>query len=50
MDVAMILLLPHWDEPLRKGIKITAIVFIAIAVLLFLIDLLVYYKKFPGLY
>ncbi len=49
IDIAMMLLLPHWDEPLRKGIKITAIVFIAVAVLLFLIDLLVYYKRASGL-
>ena len=49
MDIAMVLLLPHWDEPLRKGIKIAAVVLIMVAALLFLIDLLVYYKTFSGL-
>lgn len=49
MDIAMVLLLPHWDEPLRKGIKIAAALLIIVAALLFLIDLLVYYKTFSGL-
>ncbi len=37
------------EEPLPKWVKILAAIVIALAVLLFLIDLLVYYKKFPGL-
>ncbi len=37
------------EEPLPKWIKILAAIAIALGVLLFLIDLLVYYKKFPGL-
>ena len=49
MDISIVLLFPHWDEPLRKGIKIAAVVLIAVAVLLFLIDLLVYYKRASGL-
>ena len=49
MDISIALLFPRWDEPLRKGIKIAAVVLIAVAVLLFLIDLLVYYKRASGL-
>ena len=37
------------EEPLPKWVKILAAIVIALAVLLFLIDLLVYYNKFSGL-
>ena len=40
----------HEEESLPKWVKILASIAIALGVLLFLIDLLVYYKKFPGLY
>lgn len=38
------------EESLPKWVKILASIAIALGVLLFFIDLLVYYKKFPGLY
>lgn len=50
MVFAMGLLVPRREEkPLPQWVKIMAAIAIALGVLLFLIDILVYYKKFSSL-